>query len=271
LKTATTINRQPARDLRSACRSGQFRRPTTGHAPGFAQANLLVLPQEDAFDFLLFCQRNPKPCPLLEVTEPGDPEPHQFAPGADLRTDLPLYRVYREGLLVDEVSDVREFWRPDLVAFLLGCSFTFETALLRSGLSVRQLEETRQDGSAKNVPMYRTNIPCRRAGKFAGPLVVSMRPYSPADAVKATIITARYPSVHGAPIQVGDPKSIGIQHLDQPDWGDAVTIRHGEVPVFWACGVTPQAAVMESKPAFAIAHAPGHMFVTDVMDEELAG
>ena len=270
METRSTIDRRPAQELRSRCRSGEFKQPTTGFAPGFAQANLLVLPKEDAFDFLLFCQRNPKPCPLLEVTEPGDPEPKQIAPAADLRTDLPLYRIYRNGELVGEVQDVRELWRPDLVAFLLGCSFTFETALLRAGLGVRQLEETLPDGSAKNVPMYRTNIPCRTAGKFSGPLVVSMRPYTPADAVKAATVTARYPSVHGAPIQIGDPSSIGIQHLDRPDWGNAVTIRPGEVPVFWACGVTPQAAVIQSKPSFAIAHAPGHMFVTDVTDEELA-
>jgi uncharacterized protein YcsI (UPF0317 family) len=270
LETATTIDRRPARDLRLACRTGEFRQPTTGFAPGFAQANLLVLPQADAFDFLLFCQRNPKPCPLLEVTQPGDPEPKQFAPGADLRTDLPLYRVYRDGVLVAEVPDVREFWRPDLVAFLLGCSFSFETALLRAGLGVRQLEETLPNGTPKNVPMYRTNIPCRSAGKFSGPLVVSMRPYTPADAVKAAVVTSRFPSVHGAPIQIGDPEAIGITHLGHPDWGDAVTIRAGEVPVFWACGVTPQAAVMQSKPVYAIAHSPGHMFVTDVMDEELA-
>jgi uncharacterized protein YcsI (UPF0317 family) len=265
------IDRTDARDLRRACRSGEFRQPTTGFAAGFAQANLLVLPREDAFDFLLFCQRNPKPCPLLEVTEPGDAEPKRFAPGADLRTDLPLYRVYENGVMVAEVPDVREFWRPDLVAFLLGCSFTFEAALMRAGLGVRQLEEKRPDGTTKNVPMYRTNIPCQPAGKFSGPLVVSMRPYTPANAVKAAVVTSRYPAVHGAPVHFGDPAAIGVRDLERPDWGDAVTIRPGEIPVFWACGVTPQAAVMESKPAFAIAHAPGHMFVTDVTDEELAG
>jgi len=271
MNLSPNIDRLPARDLRRVCRSGEFRQPTTGFATGFAQANLLVLPKDDAFDFLVFCQRTPKPCPLLEVTEPGDPEPRRFAPGADLRTDLPLYRVYEQGALVAEIPEVRDFWRSDLVAFLLGCSFTFEAALLRAGLGVRQLEERRPGGGPKNVPMYRTNIPCRSAGRFAGPLVVSMRPYSPADAVKASVVTARYPAVHGAPVHFGDPAAIGVKDLDQPDWGDAVTIRPGEIPVFWACGVTPQAAVMESKPAFAIAHSPGHMFVTDVTDEELAG
>jgi uncharacterized protein YcsI (UPF0317 family) len=262
---SAAIDRTPARELRLACRRGGFHQPTSGFAPGFAQANLLVLSKDDAFDFLLFCQRNPKPCPLLEVTEPGSWEPTQFAPGADLRTDLPLYRVYRNGKLIDEPMDVADYWSSDLVAFLLGCSFTFESALLRSGLSVRHLEEK------KNVPMYRTNITCRPAGKFSGPLVVSMRPYTPAEAVTASVVTARYPSVHGAPIRIGDAERLGIADLAKPDWGEAVTIRKGEVPVFWACGVTPQAVVMESKPAFAIAHSPGHMFVTDVTDEELAG
>jgi uncharacterized protein YcsI (UPF0317 family) len=265
LELSPNIDRGPARRLREECRHGRFRQPTTGFANGFAQANLLVLPKEDAFDFLLFCQRNPKPCPLLEVTEPGAWEPVHFAPGSDLRKDLPLYRVYRDGVLVDEPTDVVDYWTSDLVAFLLGCSFTFESSLLRAGLSVRHIEEKR------NVPMYRTNIPCRSAGKFSGPLVVSMRPYSPSDAVKAAIVTSRFPAVHGAPIQIGHEKRLGINDLDKPDWGDPITMFAGEVPVFWACGVTPQAAVMQSKPKFAISHSPGHMFVTDVTDEELAG
>jgi uncharacterized protein YcsI (UPF0317 family) len=234
------------------------------------QANLVVLPQSLAYDFLLFCQRNPKPCPLLEVTEVGIAEPCITAPGADLTTDLPLYRIYRDGKLAEEVADIREYWRDDLVAFLLGCSFTFETALLAAGLPVRHLEEHRADGQSKNVPMYRTNVPCRPAGVFRGPLVVSMRPYTPADAVRATQITGRYPGVHGTPVHIGDPAAIGIEDIGRPDWGDAVTFRPGEVPVFWACGVTPQAVVMQSRPELAITHAPGHMFVTDLRDEELA-
>lgn len=264
------IDRTAAREFRLQCRQGLHREPTCGHALRFVQANLVVLPREWAYDFLLFCQRNPKPCPLLEVTDAGDPEPRGVAPGADLRVDLPLYRVYRDGELAEEVADIRGIWREDFVSFLLGCSFTFESALLAAGLGVRQLEEFLPDGRAKNVPMYRTSLPCRSAGRFSGPLVVSMRPYTPENAVKAVQITARFPGVHGSPVHLGDPAAIGIRDISKPDWGDAVTIRAGEIPVFWACGVTPQAAVMRSKPPLAITHAPGHMFVCDLRDDELA-
>ena len=270
-RSVEPVDRSPARELRARCRSAAWTSPTCGEAAGFAQANLVAIPRAQAFDFLLFCQRNPKPCPVLEVTEPGDPEPRGVAAGADLRTDLPKYRVYRNGELIDEPRQVEEYWRDDMVGFLLGCSFTFEGALIRAGLPVRHLEERTPDGMVKNVPMFRTNRPCRAAGGFAGPLVVSMRPYMPAEAVRATLITARYPQVHGAPVHLGAPEDIGIPALDRPDWGDPVTIRDGEIPVFWACGVTPQAVVMRSKPELAITHAPGHMFVTDRLDEELAG
>jgi uncharacterized protein YcsI (UPF0317 family) len=265
-----SMDRQPAQDLRQACRIGRFRAPTCGHAPGFVQANLVVLPKTLAYDFLLFCQRNPRPCPLIEVTEPGEADPRGVAVGADLRTDLPLYRIYRDGRLEGEVADLQSLWRADFVSFLLGCSFTFEQALLAAGLGVRHLEETNADGQPKNVPMYRTNIPCRSAGVFSGPMVVSMRPYSPREAIEATRITARYPRAHGTPIHLGDPSAIGVADVDKPDWGDAVTIQPGEIPVFWACGVTPQAAILQSKPEIAITHAPGHMFVCDMKDEELA-
>lgn len=256
-------DRQPAQQFRLACRSGEHTRPTAGFALGFVQANLVVLPKAAAYDFLLFCQRNPKPCPLLDVTDPGDPVPAGVAPSADLRTDLPLYRIYRNGELQAEVKEIREHWRDDFVSFLLGCSFTFESALLQAGLPVRHIEE------GKNVPMYRTNIPCRSAGMFSGPLVVSMRPYSPAEAIHAANITARFPQVHGSPVHLGDPRVIGIDDISKPDWGDAVEIRPGEIPVFWACGVTPQAVVMQSKPEIVITHSPGHMFVTDWTDAEL--
>lgn len=265
------IDRSPAARTRRDCREGALRSPTAGLAMGFVQTNLVILPKADAFDFLLFCQRNPRPCPLLEVTEPGDPEPKRLARNADLRFDLPLYRVFRDGQLIDEPTRVDDRWRDDLVSFLIGCSFTFESALLAAGLGVRHLEETWPDGRSKNVPMYRTNIPCEPAGRFSGPLVVSMRPYTPADAIEATLVTSRFPRVHGAPVHWGDPAAIGIGDLTSPDWGDPVTIRPGEVPVFWACGVTPQAAVLASRPPFAITHSPGHMFVTDLRDEELAG
>src|SRR5262245_45834413 len=251
--------------VRHACRTGELTGPTPGLALGSVQANLVAVPRDSAFDFLLFCQRNPKPCPLLDVTEPGDPEPRGVAPGADLRTDVPAYRVYRRGELIDEPTDVTRYWRDDLVAFLIGCSFTFENALLRAEVPVRHVEQ------GCNVPMYRTNIACRSAGAFHGPMVVSMRPLTPAQAVAATRICARFPRAHGTPVHLGDPEAIGIADVNRPDFGDPVEIRRGEVPVFWACGVTPQAVVMQAKPEFAITHKPGHMFLTDLKDTDLDG
>jgi uncharacterized protein YcsI (UPF0317 family) len=259
------LNLQAAtpREVRAWIREGRWQKPTAGLCPGYAQANLVVLPKAFAYDFLLFCQRNPKPCPLLEVTDPGVYEPRQIASEADLRTDLPKYRVYREGQLEAEPTDIRAWWREDLVAFLLGCSFTFEAALLRAGIPVRHLEE------GKNVPMYVTNRSCVSAGIFQGPLVVSMRPI-PAPLVAQTVqITARYPSAHGAPIHIGAPEALGIDNLSQPDFGDPVTLREGEVPVFWACGVTPQAVALQTKPPLMITHAPGHMFLTDLKEDSL--
>jgi uncharacterized protein YcsI (UPF0317 family) len=251
-------------EVRAAIRRGDHAGPTAGLAPEFTQANLVVLPEADAFEFLRFCVRNPKPCPVLDVTDPGSPEPAELAPGADLRTDLPRYRVWRHGELTDEPSDVRAEWRDDLVAFLIGCSFTFERALLAEGLPVRHLEQ------GVNVPMYRTNRECKPAGSFSGPLVVSMRPMTPEQAIRATQITSRYPAVHGAPVHVGDPAALGIADLDAPDYGDPVELRDGELPVFWACGVTPQAVAVASRPELMITHAPGHMFVTDVPDAQQA-
>jgi uncharacterized protein YcsI (UPF0317 family) len=252
------------RHLRAAMRRGEWTSPTAGLAPGYTQANLVVLDRSWAWDFVLFCLRNPKPCPILEVTEAGDPEPRTLAPGADLTTDLPKYRVFRHGEVAEEVTDIRAYWTSDMVAFLLGCSFTFERALLEAGVPVRHLEE------GKNVPMYRTNRPCLPGGRFSGPLVVSMRPIPASLVARAVQVTARFPAVHGAPVHIGDPEGIGIRDLDRPDWGDAVAIRPGEIPVFWACGVTPQAAATVAKPPLMITHAPGHMFLTDVRDEEWA-
>ncbi|ASR34286.1 hypothetical protein BAY61_03975 [Prauserella marina] len=245
------------REVREKFRAG-LRVPTSGYCPGFAQANLLSVPKEYAYDFLLFAQRNPKSCPILDVTEPGETSAAIFT--GDLRTDLPAYRVYRDGELVDERAEVTSLWRDDLVSFLIGCSFTFESALLEAGVPVRHIE------AGTNVPMYRTNRECRQAGSMSGPLVVSMRPV-PADLVAAAVrITSRYPAVHGAPVHIGAPGLLGIDDLAEPDFGDAVEVKQGEIPVFWACGVTPQAAVMRSKPSFAIAHAPGHMAITDARD-----
>lgn len=233
--------------------------PTTGWASGFAQANLVVLPRDWAFDMLLFAQRNPQAVPLLDVTDPGSTTT-AVAPGADLRTDVPRYRVWRDGQLVDEPTDVTDLWREDLVTFVIGCSFTFEAALLEAGVPVRNVEQGR------NVAMYRTDRPCRPAGRLAGPLVVSMRPIPASQVVAAVQVTGRMPQVHGAPVHVGSPASLGVADLAVPDFGDALDFHDGDVPVFWACGVTPQAALMASRAPFAITHAPGFMLVTDVAD-----
>jgi uncharacterized protein YcsI (UPF0317 family) len=235
--------------------------PTAGWCPGYAQANLIAVPADWAYDVLLFCQRNPRPCPVLDVTDPGAVTT-RLAPGADLRTDLPSYRVWRDGELDSEPVDVMSAWRPDLVAFLIGCSFTFETALADAGIPLRHVDQGR------NVPMYITDIECRRAGRMSGPLVVSMRPIPGGLVGDAAMISGRMPSVHGAPVHVGNPDGLGIVDLDKPDYGDAVDLRRGDVPVFWACGVTPQAALLASRPPLAITHSPGHMLVTDVADTD---
>ncbi len=251
------------KDLRAACRSGEFTGVTSGQAPNYAQANLVLLPEDWAFDFLRYCQANPKPCPVLEVTDPGNPQLSYTAPGADLRTDLPRYRVYRNGQLVEEVTNLTSLWQDDLVGFLIGCSFSFEGPLLDAGIPIRHIELNR------NVPMYRTNIACRPAGRFHGPMVVSMRPMPAREAIAAIEITSRLPAVHGAPVHIGDPGLIGIVDLQQPDYGDPVPVLPGELPVFWACGVTPQAAALASRPPLMITHAPGHMLVTDLTNQEL--
>jgi uncharacterized protein YcsI (UPF0317 family) len=251
------------RRIRDFCRSGALTGPTAGMACGYTQVNLVVLPSSLADDFDAFCRLNPKPCPLLERTEAGVFGPHRMAPGADLRTDLPRYRVYRSGELVDRPRSIEKYWREDFVSFLIGCSFTFEWAMLRAGLPVRHVEENR------NVPMYRTNIVCAPAGPFHGPMVVSMRPLTPDQARQAVEVTSHFERVHGAPVQIGEPDAIGIARLGEPDYGDAVTIREREIPVFWACGVTPMEAIMRAKPKIAMTHEPGHMLVTDVRDEDL--
>jgi uncharacterized protein YcsI (UPF0317 family) len=239
-----------------------LRSQTSGWCAGWTQANLLAVPRDLAYDVLLFAQRNPQPCPVLDVTEPGEVSTALFA--GDLRTDLPAYVVYEHGEPVAEVSDVRDHWRQDLVAFLIGCSFTFEDALLEAGVPVRHIQ------SGTNVPMYRTAVPTRAAGALHGPLVVSMRPVPSSLVATAVRVTARYPAVHGAPLHVGDPAALGIHDLGAPDFGDPVEVLDGDVPMFWGCGVTPQAAVMASRPEFAIGHAPGHMAVTDARDARFA-
>ncbi|MDD4364261.1 MAG: putative hydro-lyase [Synergistales bacterium] len=254
----------PPAEIRAMIRKGEWTGPTPGMAEGYVQGNLVVLPKDWAYDFLVFSQRNPKPCPILDVTEPGVPEPRLVAPGTDLRTDLPRYRIWRDGNLVDEPTDITDHWRDDLVGFLLGCSFSFERALLEVSIPVRHIE------CGCNVPMYRTNIACHPAGRLSGPMVVSMRPIPAPLIPRAVLATGRFPAVHGAPVHVGDPARIGITDITRPDFGDAVPIRDGEIPVFWACGVTPQAILMASRPPFAITHAPGHMFITSRKDSDYA-
>jgi uncharacterized protein YcsI (UPF0317 family) len=252
------------KEIRHLIRKGKWDRPTAGMALGYAQANLVILPQKYAFDFFLFCQRNPKPCPLLEVLEPGKFRTESLSLDADIRTDIPRYNIYRRGKLDETVKNIKNFWEPDFVTFLLGCSFSFEEAMLRAKVPIRYIEEN------KNVSMYITHIPCKSAGVFHGPMVVTMRPIPSEQVTRAVQITSRYAFVHGAPIHIGDPSLIGIRDLRRPDFGDPVTIKKGEVPVFWACGVTPQAVVMKAKPDLCITHAPGHMFVSDLLNEELA-
>jgi uncharacterized protein YcsI (UPF0317 family) len=249
---------------RASIRAGEFRGPTAGLAAGNVQANLVILPKALAHDFLRFAQANPKPCPVLGVSEPGDPRLPSLGQDLDIRTDLPKYRVWRDGELVEEPDDVCDVWRDDLVSFALGCSFSFEQALVEEGIELRHIT------CGSNVPMYRTSIRCIAAGPFAGPLVVSMRPLRPADAIRAVQITSRFPSVHGAPVHLGLPEAIGIADLGHPDYGDSVPVHSGELPVFWACGVTPQAVIAEAKPEFCITHAPGSMLVTDLLNAKLA-
>jgi uncharacterized protein YcsI (UPF0317 family) len=255
---------QTGQEARVAIRRGKFNSQTAGVAPGYVQANLAILPESLAADFMRFCQLNPKPCPLLAVSAPGDIRLPTMADDLDIRTDVARYRVFQRGQLVDEPTDIRGYWRDDLVVFALGCSFSFEEALLENGI------ELRHHVLGTTVPMYRTSIATTPAGPFHGPVVVSMRPMTPANAIRAVQITTRFPAVHGAPVHIGKPELIGISDLMKPDQGDPVPINADELPVFWACGVTPQAVVAQAKPEFCITHYPGCMLVTDRRNAELA-
>ena len=250
--------------VRQRIRSAEITGHTSGLAPGCVQGNVVILPQALAADFLRFCQLNPKPCPLLAVSAPGDWALPTLGAGIDMRTDVPRYRVFRNGELVGEPPDIGALWRDDLVSFILGCSFSFEWALLEDGLPLRHMS------LGRNVPMYRTSIPTVPAGPFHGPLVVSMRSFTPANAIRAVQITSRFPGVHGAPVHIGLPEKIGIANLAKPDWGDAIEVPADELPLFWACGVTPQAVIAEARPAFCITHAPGSMLITDLKNSQLA-
>ena len=255
---------QTGRDVRLACRANRLTGPTSGHAAGYTQANLAILPADLAADFLRFCQRNPKPCPVLAVSEPGVPNFPELGGDLDLRTDLPGFRVWRGGDLVDEPLSIEAWWRDDLVAFALGCSYSFEAAMAEEGLPLRHVEQ------GTEVPMYRTNIDCIPAGPFHGKMVVSMRPLTPAAAIRAVQITSRFPAVHGAPVHIGLPHAIGIASLDRPDYGQTVPVADDELPVFWACGVTPQSVIATMRPDFAITHIPGRMLVLDTMTHDHA-
>jgi uncharacterized protein YcsI (UPF0317 family) len=254
----------PAQRARAAIRGGQHTGHTSGLADEHVQGNVVILPQAWANDFLRFCQRNPKPCPVLAVGEPGDPMLPTLGHDIDIRTDVPRYRVWQHGNLVDEPTDIQTLWQNDWVTFVLGCSFSFEQALLQAGVPLRHIEQGR------NVAMYRTHLPTVAAGPFAGPLVVSMRPMRAEHAIRAVQITSRFPQVHGAPVHLGDPRLIGIADLQQPDYGDAVTVHDDELPVFWACGVTPQAALALAKPPICITHAPGAMLIADPLNSHIA-
>lgn len=250
--------------VRRQARTGALTGPTAGMAKGYVQVNLVILPARDAAGFLRFCQANPKPCPLLAVSEPGERGCALLGEDLDIATDVPEYRVYRNGALDGRRHDVSDLWQDDLVTFALGCSFSFEHALSQYGLPVRHIDQGR------NVPMYRTSIPLVSAGGFDGTMVVSMRPFRAADAIRAVQITTRFPQAHGAPVHLGDPSLIGIKQLDAPEYGDAVTVADDELPVFWACGVTPQQVLLDAGVGFAITHSPGHMLVTDIPESQVA-
>lgn len=264
MNPAPSSDKNSALQARLAIREGRWTTHTSGLADDHVQGNLVILPKAQADDFLRFCQRNPKPCPVLAVSEPGRPELPTLGRDIDIRTDIPRYRVWRHGELADSPTDIRDLWRDDLVSFVIGCSFSFEQALMDAGLPLRHVQQGR------NVAMYRTNIQTEAAGPFHGPMVVSMRPFSAQDAIRAVQVTSRFPDVHGAPVHIGDPAQIGIADLAHPDYGDAVDVLPGELPVFWACGVTPQAAIARAKPEFCITHAPGAMLITDLLNQQLA-
>ncbi|RHW76499.1 putative hydro-lyase [Colwellia sp. RSH04] len=250
--------------IRQQIRNGTFTKPTSGCAPGFVQCNLVILPKEYADDFLTFCQLNPKSCPLIAMSEnAGDFTLEILGVDVDIRTDISLYRIYENGELIRETADVKNIWQNNFMFFLLGCSFSFEEALLAENIEVRNISEE------KNVPMYKTNISNSPVNDFKGEMVVSMRPLKPQDIERASQICSQFPKVHGAPIHFGNPLDIGITDINYPDFGEAVTIKEGEIPVFWACGVTPQLAIKNAKPPICITHSPGYMLITDIPNTSL--
>lgn len=257
------VKTQTGTEIRALVRSQEFADQTAGQAPDHLQGNVVILPVKEAADFLQYCLNNPKPCPLIGLSKPGEPILSSLGKELDIRTDVPRYRIFKHGEIAEETIDISNIWTDDLVTFVLGCSFTFEEALIKAGFTVRHI----QNGS--NVPMFKTNIETIPGGIFRGPTVVTMRPFPKSDIPAVFDLCSKYPHAHGTPIYWGDPKNIGIQNLDKPDYGDPVEVFDNETPVFWACGVTPQAAIEAAKPAFCITHAPGHMLVTDVRSHEI--
>lgn len=253
-----------AQEARARIRAGTYDGPTSGMAPSYAQGNVVILPEDAAEEFLRFCHLNPKPCPVLGMSAPGDPSLPKLGQDIDIRTDVPRYRVFEHGRVVDTPQDLMKWWRDDLVTFILGCSHSFEAALAEGGLRLKHVE------AGTTVPMFRTTVQTSPAGRFRGPLVVSMRPYRPADAIRAVQITSRFPAVHGAPVHIGIPEAIGVRDIHKPDLGDPVEVTRDELPLFWACGVTPQAVIEEAKLPFCIAHYPGRMLVTDLKNAEIS-
>ncbi len=250
--------------LRHRIRRGEHCSTTSGLAPGLVQGNVVILPVDWATDFLLYCQNNPIACPLIGVSQPGEPLLPGLGADLDIRVDIPEYQVFRDGERAETLTDISKLWGPDWVTFVLGCSFSFEDALQRAGLSVRNIE------AGANVSMYRSNLATVPGGRFYGDMVVSMRPFSGRDAVRAVQVTTRLPKAHGAPVHIGDPTQIGIADLSRPDFGDAVAVNDDELPLFWACGVTPQVALENARPPIAITHVPGKMLITERLNEELA-
>lgn len=264
LNTFGQDGKHSASRVRSLIRQGNWNSHTSGLSDDHVQGNVVILPQSLSDDFLLYCRSNPKACPVLAVSQPGERQLPTLGADIDICTDVPRYRVWRDGQLIGEPTDITHLWRDDLVTFVIGCSFSFEQALMDAGLPLRHVEQGR------NVAMFRTHISTEAVGPFAGPLVVSMRPMKAADVIRAVQVTSRFPSVHGAPVHIGNPSLIGISDLSKPDYGDAVEVMPDELPVFWACGVTPQAALQQARPELCITHAPGAMLITDLLNQQLA-
>lgn len=254
------LRRLPVDQIRMKIRSGEYLGHTAGLGLGYLQANLVILPEEYALDFFRFCQRNPKPCPLVGVSDTGNPYMSTLGGDIDIRTDVPAYYVYEDGKRVETVNELGSQWRDDFVAFALGCSFTFEDALQREHFPLWHIDNN------TTVPMFRSNIKTVTAGPFRGPTVVSMRAIDEEHIDDVVEISRKFPLAHGAPVHWGDPSEIGIQDVGVPDWGDPSPIGEGEIPVFWACGVTPQVAIERAKVSICITHKPGHMLITDVED-----